>query len=45
MKGLYVDDGREMIELLRLGVRFDECQRKFVYKPEWELAEKTKWTK
>ena len=36
LAGLYVDDGRNLIEILKLGVRFCEMQNAFIYNKEWE---------
>ena len=36
MKGLYVDDGRDLIEMLRLGTRFDSKLKRFVHNRGWE---------
>ena len=36
LKGLYVDDGRDLLELLRLGTRFDKKSKMFIHKTEWE---------
>ena len=39
LKGLYVDDGRDLIELLRLGTRFDRDLKMFIHKEEWEALD------
>ena len=36
LKGLYVDDGRNVVELMKLGVRYNVDEKKFIYKKEWE---------
>ena len=40
LAGLYVDDGRNMIEILPLGVRFDEKEMIFKYLEKWEIEDK-----
>ena len=39
LRGIYVDDGRNVIELLRLGVRYNIDEKKFIYKEEWEKSD------
>ena len=40
LAGLYVDDGRNLIEILKLGVRFCNISKSFKYKEEWELLDR-----
>jgi len=40
LAGLYVDDGRNMLEILPIGVRFCEKLRIFLYREEWEEEDK-----
>ena len=40
MAGLYVDDGRNLIEFIPIGVRFCEKEKLFKYKLEWEIDDK-----
>ena len=40
LAGLYVDEGRNMIEILPLGVRFDEKEMIFKYLEKWEIEDK-----
>ena len=40
MAGLYVDDGRNLIEMLPMGVRYCDQEKIFKYKREWEEEDK-----
>ena len=40
MSALYVDDGRIVIEILKLGVRFDEESKLFKYSEAWYEEDK-----
>ena len=36
LAGIYVDDGRNLIEILKLGMRYDRTEGKFRFDQEWE---------
>ena len=40
LAALYVDDGRNLVEILPIGVRFDEKIGLFVYKEMWEVDDR-----
>ena len=39
LAALYVDDGRNLIQIIPKGVRFDEVKGRFIYRKEWEIED------